>query len=132
MDYELFLETILKSELKDWVFRDTLNRYIYIKNIAISITTNPSLENTNFDEDWLKSYSNKSATVQRFELCYNGTEIESFLTASVDGNRMYIPYPERPELTITKKQHKIGEIVNTALIGYEFDEYLNRAGIRVE
>ncbi|UZM98443.1 hypothetical protein OL548_28025 [Lysinibacillus sp. MHQ-1] len=60
--------------------------------------------------------------------------IEPFFTASVDGGRSYIPFPDRKDMTITSEQYSIGKIVNILLneIGFNFDSYLSEAGITVK
>ena len=66
------------------------------------------------------------------QLRFYGDVVELFYAASVDGHRMSIPYPKLPEMTITRKQYKIGAILNTSNIGYDYDTYLERAKITVK
>ena len=133
MSYDEFLKQILESEIEEWEYDDGLGLYILKTNICISILSDRNdIEDREFFEDWVENYSDKKACRLRFFLRYNGSIIETFNTAAVDGYRQLIPYPKRfSGLSIDKKQYKIGKIVNIPYKGYDFDEYLGMAQIKI-
>jgi len=136
MSFEEFKSTIVNSRPQNWLYDDEFGKYIYLNDISISITADRCEESFNeeFYESWVTNYSDKKATKQIFFLNYNGDMIEPFFTASVDGGRSYIPFPDRKDMTITSEQYSIGKIVNILLneIGFNFDSYLSEAGITVK
>lgn len=135
MNYEEFINAIVESEPNDWLCDDSKlkGKFVLKSNILISISEGEIdyEEFGRFHEEWAESFPDSVARKLQFELCYAGNEIESFYTVSVDGSRMYIPYPKLDGMTITRKQYAIGKIVNVLNEGYGFDSYLSRAGITV-
>lgn len=134
MTYDEFKNTILSSDVEDWIYDDEKSLYIYKQNLSITIIGNEMDygEDGLFYEDWVMNFPNKEARKKTYELCYNGVEIETFYTVYVDGIRMAIPYPKLDDMSITKEQYGIGNIVNIPNAGYGFDEYLRRSNITVK
>ncbi len=133
MNYNNFIKEIMDSNIDDWSYDDEIGLYVLKSNIAISIQSDRSdNEDRDFYEKWLEQYSDPKGYRARFFLKYFGNIIESFYTAAVDGYRMLIPYPKSTnKLIINKKQYHIGTIINIPYSGYNFDNYLETAGISV-
>lgn len=136
MTYEEFINEIVKSDPSDWLCDDSKlkGKFVLKSNLAISISEEELDygEEGRFYEEWAESFPDPVARRLQFELCYNGNEIESFYTVSVDGSRMFIPLPKLGKMTITKKQYAIGRIVNILNEAYGYDSYLDRAGVTIE
>jgi hypothetical protein len=130
MKYEDFISCIVNSEKEDWLYDDDLERYVYKKDISISIVSDKENKEKGFYSDWINRLNDKTAFRARFFLCYNNSIVEAFHTAAVDGYRALIPYPDTNKMTITYKQYRIAGLVN---ISYKrLDEYLNLIGISIE
>ncbi len=134
MTYDEFMEIIIESEPNDWLYDDAKGNFVFKDDLLISIIGKEVDydESERFFEDWVEKFPDPVARRKEFELCYAGNEIETFYTAMVDGARMYIPYPNLQNMTISQKKYRIGKIVNLMNEGYGFDSYLSRAGITVE
>ncbi|MDO5291590.1 MAG: hypothetical protein Q4F05_02450 [bacterium] len=134
MNYDEFMNIIVQSNPSDWIYDDAKSTYIYKPNLYISIIGKEMdySESGLFYEDWATNHPDSNARKKEFELCFNGTCVDTFYTASVDGSRMYIPYPKLESMTITQKQYAIGNIVNIPNEGYGYDSYLSRCGITVQ
>ena len=134
MKYDEFINAIVNSSPVHWEYDDSVCRYIFKPDLAISIVGKEMDfgENGKFYEDWATDFTDPNARKKEFALCYMGNEIETFYTASVDGHRMYIPYPDLQTMHITYMQYAIGNIVNIPNASYGYDGYLARAGITVD
>lgn len=134
MNYDEFMKEILDSNVDDWLYDDELGLYVLKSNLAISIQSDrEDIEDREFYEKWVESYPDPKGYRARFFLKYFGNIIESLYTVAVDGYRMLIPYPKtRTELTISTKQYTIGKIVNIPYNGHDFDDYLQRANIKID
>ena len=130
MNYDGFINQIVKSEPSEWIYDDEFGRYVYKNNICISIISDRSdNEDKEFNEIWATSFSNNKAYRAKFFLCLNGNVIETFYAVAVDGYRCLIPCTEVGTRLITHKKYAIGKILN---IPYQnFDEYLNQAKIQI-
>ena len=126
------LSTIFSSSPDDWHYDDDNGVYTYSQDIALQIRAERKGELETFSEPWVESYSDPNAFKELYFIYYNGTQIDKYNFASVDGCRMSIPYPKsRNNLRITQEQYIVGAIINMKCRGY-FDEYLQRAKIVVE
>ena len=97
MTYYELMETISQSTIEDWLYDDSDGRYIFRRDISITMRRDRE-DNTNFEEEWVERFiHHPTASRLRIYICYNGTTIEVFYTASVDGARMNIPYPRLNE-----------------------------------
>ncbi len=133
MNYDEFMRIIESASVEDWILNDEDGILVYKNNIAISIET--VYTNEKFYEEWIECYSDKENTMkQPFKLCYMGHVVDTFYTASVDGARMNIPYPNREDMSITRRQYNIGRIVNKeeCQVIDRYDEYLRKARIIVK
>ncbi|MDR6883039.1 hypothetical protein [Bacillus sp. 3255] len=132
MRYEVFKSRIIESDPIDWIYDDELGLFVLTSDIQITILT---VRDDNFDnefhESWVERYSDPKAYRKKYLLKYNGNTIETFYTVAVDGYRMDIPYPKRPEMTITNEQYRLGKIINRIHRGHGFDDYLERADIKI-
>ncbi|OSY02620.1 hypothetical protein [Bacillus mycoides] len=116
----------------EWVYDDVLGVYVYTQNIAITIEVDRTEGGSrDFYEEWVTKYPNSSATMQSFNLRYNGATIQKVYAVSVDGERMYIPLPQINEdgMTITHAQYNFGDVLNSG--SSEYDRYLSMAGITI-
>ena len=125
---------LLSSNPSDWTYDDDRGVYIYSNDISLQIKEDRTEDFVQFDEPWVKNYSDPIAHKALFRLFYNANELETFYFASVDGARMFIPYPlSQTNLRISKKQYLIGMIINYPFQrNYSFDDYLQRADIVVD
>ncbi|MDP4092822.1 MAG: hypothetical protein Q8920_05605 [Bacillota bacterium] len=134
VSYEEFILTIVNSEKEEWLYDDDLGRYVFRNDIRITIISDRGEnEDRDFFENWATQFPDQHAFRARFFLCFNGSIIEAFYSAAVDGYRALIPYPRITDLTITNNQYRIGRIINipyTVVID-RYDEYLSQAGIRI-
>lgn len=130
MKYDDFIKAIMESEIEDWSYDDDLGLYVLKNDIRITITSDrDDNDDTDFYEEWARNFPDENAKRARFYLRFNGSVIEAFYTAAVDGYRCLIPYPNRSNMSISIKQYKIGSILN---IPYrDFDEYLKQASIKI-
>ena len=133
MSLDEYLSIIENSNIEDWKYDDNRQCYLYKPNISIMMYAKCQEEDIEFPEEWVKNYCNETAYVHIIEFHYNGSRIDDFFTAIVDGCRMCIPYPKHKEMTISNQQYKIGKIINIPYCGAcdRYDQYLDLAGIRV-
>lgn len=111
-----------------WEYDDVAGVYVYTQDIAITIEVDRTEDGSrDFYEEWVTRYPNTSATMQHFNLRYNGVTIQKAYAVSVDGQRMYIPLPRIDGMTITHDQYNFGNILNNG--SSEYDRYLSTAGI---
>jgi hypothetical protein len=132
MRYDDFKSQIRDSTPDDWIYDDELGKYIFIGDIRISILSDRSekIGDEGFYESWASKFPDSKVFRKIYFLQFNGSIIEQFYTVAVDGHRSYIPYPSLKSMTITREQYAIGRILNS-IHGYNFEEYLQLAGIKV-
>ena len=132
MSYDDFMSTISNSNPDEWNYDDELGLFILQSDISISILSDRSDYDGDegFYEDWATNFTNPNAVRKKYFFRYNGIIIYTFYTVRVDGSRSDIPYPTLNGMTITEQQYNFGKIVNS-IHGYDFNEYLNLAGITV-
>ena len=128
------LEKVYNSNPDDWTYNDDDGIYLYSKDILLQIRKIRTDELVPFEEPWVKNYPDKTATRAVFSVLYNNISIEKFYFASVDGARMFIPYPKScVDLRIAVPQYLVAKIINDPRNGhYDFDDYLQRAKISVD
>ncbi|MBO8169331.1 MAG: hypothetical protein H0Z35_09140 [Thermoanaerobacteraceae bacterium] len=135
MTYDEFIEAIVESEPEDWLYDDNLGLYVFQNNIAITIKNDRENLPEEFHEAWATNFPNNRAVRERFFLCYNGSIIEEFFAAAVDGHRALIPYPiSETNLRMTRKNYRIGRIINIPYTNVieSYDKYIRMAGIAIE
>lgn len=130
MRFEEFKQAIVGDD-SEWSYDDETGLYVNLDDIRCTIQSVRDNVREEFYEDWVETFPDKQAYKGVFNLCFNGSLIERFYTAGVDGYRMYIPLPDRVEMTISQEQYKIGSILNS-FRGERFDDYLRMAGITVK
>ena len=128
---EEILKMLFSSNPEDWTYSDEDGIYYLSNDISLQIKEIRSDESESFNEPWVKKYPDQSATRAIFTICYGDTKIDKYYFASVDGGRMFIPYPKSSnDLRITLNQYLLGKIINYPWKnGYDFDDYLQRANI---
>lgn len=136
MLYKDFLATIEGSMYQDWKYDDELGQYIFMGDIDIAIKNDREWQLEGDDEycfeSWATNNPDSKAYRKRYYLMFRGNIIETVYGASVDGMRCFIPYPKVSEMTITRFQYAVGEIINNAISEYsDFEHYLSKAGITV-
>lgn len=131
MDIITFNSLIETSAPEDWLVTDEENICVLNKDLMINIKREESDTDSPFTEEWATHWPDHSAYVQRFLLRYGENTVETFYTASIDGNRAFIPYPDLTDMTITRRQYAIGLIVNEAFSG-RLEEYLRAGKITVK
>lgn len=136
MNYNEFMETIAKSSMEEWLYDDATGHYLYLNNISITmdVLSEDDNDDDEFYESWLKNFIKSEGKRHIVRLKYNGGYVTDFYTVAVDGYRMYIPYPKTSDMSITKIQYGIGQIINKPLCYNfnEYDSYLKQAGISVK
>lgn len=136
MNYDEFKNEIITSKPEDWIYDDALGLYVYKNDIKITIQSDRegilNDSDDEFYEPWLEKYSDSKGHKSIFFFRFNGVIIDTFYTVAVDGYRQLIPYPESiNNLVITQEKENIARILNIPYSGYDFDEYLRRAGISI-
>ncbi|MGI1810591.1 hypothetical protein [Priestia sp. TGN 0903] len=127
-----FKNKIIESAPQEWTYDDEMGLYVFEGDISITIeAVRNNDEDDSFFEPWVETYPDTQAYRKIFNLRYNGSTIEQFYTAAVDGYRMYIPYPRRADMTISQEQYRIGLVINQINTGYSMEDYLSTGGITV-
>lgn len=134
MTYKMFMDEIENSNPDDWLYDDEKGIFVFKKDLLITIVGKEIdyEESGRFYEEWATDFPDPKAYKKEFEICYANNPIETLYTCSVDGGRMYIPYPDVKNMTISKRTYKLGEIVNVMNKAYGYGSYLERAGISVK
>ena len=118
MLYKDFIADIESSNHNDWMYDDELGLYIFKGNINISILS---------DREWVLEGDD-----QYFHEEWAENNPETVYGAYVDGMRCFIPIPRISDMTISKFQYSVGEIINNCInVMNNYDDYLRRAGIQV-
>jgi hypothetical protein len=132
MRYGDFMQLISNSSEEDWLYDDEIGKFVFRNDIRISIQSDRSVSigDDGFYEEWATNFSDSNANRKKYFLQFNDCIIDTFYTVRVDGGRSDIPYPKLESMTITNEQYNIGQIVNS-IHGYNFDEYLDSAGISI-
>lgn len=132
MQYDDFFDTIVHSHVVDWLYNDEFGRYVYKKNVSISILGDRKFFEA-YNENWIHQYPNTLAYINRFHLAFNGSIVETFYVVAVDGYRMLIPFPRTEDMTISRIQHKIGKIINIPYTNVmdQYNNYIQMAGISI-
>lgn len=130
MNYSELKSKILESDPDDWMRSKPEVIYTFPADIRIQIRRIAEEgESRPFSEPWATKHPDPSATVSMWGLFFNGSLIEEFWFASVDGGRAEIPYPDlETKSHITEWQYRIAQIVDSGRL----DEYLRRSGISVK
>jgi hypothetical protein len=135
MNYDEFIQMIMESYPSDWNYDDDFGLCIYRNNINISILSDrswPDERDEEFGEQWAHSFFNNRPYKKRYLLMYNGNMVEAFYGVDIDGIRSFIPYPRIFDMTITRKQYAIGNLINACIPHYrDFDDYLRQVNITV-
>ncbi|MCX6770303.1 MAG: hypothetical protein NT051_06570, partial [Candidatus Micrarchaeota archaeon] len=136
---ESIKKKIMKSTAEDWLFDDIQGIYTYKKDVNLTIRRTPYEESEEFHEKWLDVYADRKGHTSNHDIYYSSSFIERIFIVAVDGYRKYIPYPDINDLTLTKYQYAVGRIINDAYgtlpgsgVFTSFDDYLQRAGIKVK
>lgn len=131
--YDNIRKQIMESDPSDWLFDDEHGIYTFKKDTNLTLRRDRFENSRDFHEEWMNVYANNEGNTSYHDIYYGSSFIERIYIVGVDGYRMYIPFPKMPELTITKFQYIIGCIINRSGMhhGYDFDEYLHRAKIKI-
>ena len=123
---------IFNSIPDNWIYDDNSGIYTLKEDVQIQIRQNRSEESGDFSEEWVKSFPDNSAYWDKHSLYYNNNKIGEYNFIAVDGYRMSIPLPKSTrELSITREMYSLGKIINMKHRGYDFDDYLSKAGITI-
>lgn len=124
------IQTLLGAEPEDFDYDDSVGQYLYKNDIRLRLIMNRPDEMEPFEEPWVLKFQDPVSYKQEVYLEYNGTKIETFYFAEIDGARYYIPYPKSAiDLRISQFQHRLTCILN----GYMgCDTGLSIAGITVD
>ncbi|GED14806.1 hypothetical protein [Aneurinibacillus migulanus] len=94
----------------------------------------------NFMEEWANKFPDPKATSSFIDFFYNGTLVYRDIYVTVDGGRVSIPLPDREiddktyEVTrysIPKKKYELFKLINGSGSTYDYDNYIQRAGIEI-
>jgi len=125
-DIESILET---SHPKDWMYDDAYGIYTYKNNIDLNINIRDDVRGNGdeFNEDWVKNFSDPSANKIIVRVFHRGSFVKDFFYVHVDGYRNILPVTRSLiDLTISKFKYKLGRILNciyTANLEYNLKEY---------
>ena len=124
------IQMLLGAEPEDFDYDDSVGQYLYKRDIRLRLIMNRPDEMEPFEEPWVLKFQDSASHKQEVYLEYNGTRIETFYFAEVDGARYYIPYPKSAiDLRISQFQYRLTCILN----GYmECSTGLSIAGITVD
>jgi len=124
---------VVESEPSDWSYDDGRGIYTFSNDALLKIRNVRKEDFESFHEDWSERFPDPAAYRDIYELYYNNNLIEDYFFVAVDGFRMSIPLPQSGnDLRISQENYRIGKIINLKHGGYDFDDYLNRAGITVD
>jgi len=130
MDYNELKQTILDSNMNDWLFNDERGIYTYKNNLNIWIKR----KDIDFDrdkfigEDWATKHPDPNAYREIYEIYYGASFIEEKMLVSVDGFRASLPLPEVGTNKVKKEDYQFAKIVDQL---NTLDEYMNRANLEV-
>ncbi len=128
---------IMESKVDDWIISEDQKTYTYKSdtNLFLQAESSESLET--FGEPWVRGFPDPNAYPKHYLVFYGNSKIDKLWAVDVDGGRCTIPYPKNAnDLTITRYQYKLGEIINGLIYGRTglfntFDDFLRRAKIKV-
>jgi|SRR6266540_3016099 len=85
-----------------------------------------------FVEPWLKEFSNSEPAIRQCaEIFYNGSLVARYLYLLVDGVRFALPIPNR-QMEVTREKYDIIKLIHSLDNGgYEYEEGVQTAKIRV-
>jgi hypothetical protein len=128
--YQEYFQTILESDITDWIYDEGVDLYICKKDISITISQ--SSREIELPTHWATIFSDPGTITEIFYLKYNNTKIMEFLGVLVDEGKMLIPYPY-DDNSITNIKYQIGLILNICRCKIKdiYDKYLHQAGISV-
>jgi hypothetical protein len=135
-----------KYGLDVWIPARTDNSSIEIKshanvavlkqNLSISIAWGME-QNDTFQEEWLKSLSDSSASSHFLDFFYNQTLVLRDTYLSVDGGRYYIPLPtvemkedKSFELYALKEKIDFYRVLNSFVSTYDYNYCISRLSIK--
>jgi len=121
---------VVDSEPRDWSYDYDRGIYTFREDALLQIRQVKKDDLEAFHEDWSEHFPDPAAYRDIYELYYNNNLIEDYFFVAVDGFRMSIPLPQSGnDLRVSTQQYRIGKIINLKHGGYDFDDYLSRAGI---
>jgi len=124
-------QKIIESDLDAWDCDDSEGRYTYTEDVALRIERAPFDEHSDFHEAWARNFPDPDAQKFTVIIYYDSSPAKKEYIVAVDGYRIDIPLPDRNNLTISKFQYNLGEILNL-VGGWDYDNYLNRAGVIIK
>jgi len=130
MDYNELKQTILDSNMNDWLFNDERGIYTYKNNLDIWIKR----KDIDFDrdkfagEDWATRHPDPNAYREIYEIYYGTSFIEEKMLVSVDGFRASLPLPKIRTNKVKKEDYQFARIVDQL---NTLDEYMSRANLEV-
>jgi len=134
MTLEKIIKIVSESIKEDWnVKSDDNSDFAYFKKnplIRIVSNHNTNLINSNFHENWVDNFLDKTASMWHYELFYSDSKLETYYLISVDGARGLLPLPKSSkDLKVKPIQYKIAKIFDRF---DKLDFYLGQAGISIE
>jgi hypothetical protein len=122
---------IENSNPRDWEYYDPQAKYFYKRDVQLHINRHPVDVGKQFSEAWAHKFPDRSAQAVKFTISYGTTQIKDVWAVNVDGGRCYIPFPKSADiLTISQWQYALGKVINVGS-SYDYDDYLQRSGIKV-
>lgn len=124
------IQMLLGAEPEDFDYDDSVGQYLYKSDIRLRLIMNRPDEMEPFEEPWVLKFQDPTSYKQEVYLEHNGTRIETFYFADVDGARYCIPYPKSAnDLRISQLQYRLACILNGHM---GCDTGLSIAGITVD
>lgn len=134
------LEAVYSSSPDEWEYKDSEGIYTYKKNTDIRLEDEDYQSRMDFDEPWVRKYSNSTAYRRSLYIYHRSSLIDKKTIIQADETRVFIPLPTASDLTITQDEHKLGKIINynKRIDGprgdhiQRYEQYLSEGGITVQ
>lgn len=81
-----------------------------------------------FNEPWVESHPDTTATSYWYDLSYEGALIDRFILVSVDGGKAELPMPDPGSLEVSPLNYTVAQIFDEH---NTLDEYMSSAGLKV-
>jgi hypothetical protein len=130
MTYDELLNLLVSSSREDWLHDDDHGIFTLRTDLDVTIReVRTERERRRFEEQWAKEFADPVAYHESYELWFRSSFVKAYTFVSVDG-RASLPLPKAPDdLTITREQYAIANIVNFSGFRSYFETHIQRFNI---